>query len=612
MGNNKIARAFVWIIMALVLVGLIGFGSFNFGGSGHSIGKVGDTDISADRYYQNMRNALNAGGENGQRIPFSLAKMAGLDQQILEQVIREAAFSDAAAKAGISVGDAAVAERLRAIPAFNGTKGSFDAETYAFVLEQSGLRAADFEADLRTDISRSILEGAVTAGITPPAAFSETIYSWARERRDFSWVAVNALALDAPVGTPEAGALEAFYAANPEAFTTPELKKLTYIWLDPEAEITRIEISDEQLRDSYEARRDEFQVPERRLVERLIFDDRGTAQAAADAIAAGDLSFEQVVEARGFALADTDLGDVTEADLGAAGAAVFALTEPGITGPLDSTFGPALFRVNAILAPQITSFEDARDTLHGDLAADAARRAVADKMIDLDDALAGGAELEDLVSEFGVSLGTLDWSGASDAPIAGYEAFRAAADAVSEADFPEMAELDDGGIFALRLDAVQAPELQPLDAVREEATALWRAEETQRQVLAKAEEIAATLNAGGALPEGLGPEKFEIEQPRTGFVEGLSPAVFEALFAAETGQWTSIATREGAVLFKVATVRAPETASEEAKAAIDGLSGYYAQELQVELQTAMGRAIEAEAGISIDTGMVNAINAQLQ
>ena len=35
--------------MGLVVVGLVGFGSFNFGGGGQSIGRVGDTPISANR-----------------------------------------------------------------------------------------------------------------------------------------------------------------------------------------------------------------------------------------------------------------------------------------------------------------------------------------------------------------------------------------------------------------------------------------------------------------------------------------------------------------------------------------------------------------------------------
>ena len=54
-----------------------------------------------------------------------------------------------------------------------------------------------------------------------------------------------------------------------------------------------------------------------------------------------------------------DLGDVRKIDLGRAGDAVFAAAAGDIVGPLDSAVGPALFRVNAVLAAQETTFEEA-------------------------------------------------------------------------------------------------------------------------------------------------------------------------------------------------------------------------------------------------------------
>ena len=60
MGQNKIARGAVWVIMGLVVVGLVGFGSFNFGGGGQSIGRVGDTPISANRYFREVNAQLES------------------------------------------------------------------------------------------------------------------------------------------------------------------------------------------------------------------------------------------------------------------------------------------------------------------------------------------------------------------------------------------------------------------------------------------------------------------------------------------------------------------------------------------------------------------------
>ncbi|NCM98254.1 MAG: peptidyl-prolyl cis-trans isomerase, partial [Rhodobacterales bacterium] len=105
------------------------------------------------------------------------------------------------------------------------------------------------------------------------------------------------------------------------------------------------------------------------------------------------------VAGRGLTLADIDLGDVSQSDLGAAGEPVFALTGPGVVGPLQSDLGPALYRMNAILAAQETSFDQARDQLVVEFQLDAARRAIGDRAEAINDALAGGATLEDLARE---------------------------------------------------------------------------------------------------------------------------------------------------------------------------------------------------------------------
>src|SRR5690606_36501056 len=135
------------------------------------------------------------------------------------------------------------------------------------------------------------------------------------------------------------------------------------------------------------------------------------AQSAMDRVSAGEISFDDLVVERGLALEDADMGDVSEAQLGAAGAAVFALEEPGqVVGPLPSNVGPSLFRMNAILNAQEVPFEEARDELRAELASDTARRAIVDQLENFDDLLAGGATLEEMAAETPMELGTIAWT----------------------------------------------------------------------------------------------------------------------------------------------------------------------------------------------------------
>lgn len=614
MARNKVSRFFVWIIMGLVLVGLVGFGSFNFGGGVSSIGRVGDTDITADRYFREVNAQLNAiQAQTGQRLPFAQAQAFGVDRQALATVINQVALENETARLGLSVGDEQLAARIRDISAFAGVNGQFDRDTYQFVLEQSGLTPSDFEESLRSEVARTILQGAVANGIALPTTYTDTLFAWARETRDFTWAKLGANVLDTPVGTPDEAALTAWYEANPDRFTLPETRKITYVWLRPEDVLDQIEVADDDLRALYDERIDEFTQPERRLVERLVFGSEVEADVAAKRIADGTATFEDLVAARGLNLADIDLGDVTEADLGNAGSAVFALNAPGVAGPEMTDFGPALFRMNAILAANDTSFEEAREQLKADYAADAARRLLSDMVVDLDDALAGGATLEDLAKEHDMTLATIDWTGEQSDGIAAYDAFREAAQSVEEGDYPEIDDLSDGGLFALRLDEVVAPRLQTLEEVRTEAIAGWKADETVAQVKARAEAMLDEFAAGES-PVTLGlTEVAEADIGRDGYIDGTPPALISQVFElAAPGDWAVVEDADGAIVLRLDAVHEADQTSEDAVAIKTGFAESTAQSLALDIQSAFSAALETEAGITLDQAMINAVNASFQ
>ena len=613
MGQNKIARGAIWVIMGLVVVGLVGFGSFNFGGGGQSIGRVGDTNISANRYFREVNAQLDAiERQFGQRVPFAQAQTFGVDQQALATVLGQVAMENESARLGISVGDEELAGRIRNIPSFSGVDGSFDREAYNFVLEQSGLTASEFEESLRSEVARTILQGAVANGVAVQPVYVDTLYGWARETRDIPWAQLDAAVLDAPVGEPDEAQLNAFYQANPETFTLPETKKITYGWIRPEDVVDGIEVSEDDLRAAYDARSSEFSQPERRLVERLIYPDRAAAEDAAARLESGSASFEDLVAERGLELADIDLGDVTEGELGSAGAAVFGLDGPGTTGVADTNLGPAIFRVNAVLAALETSFEDARETLQDELALDVARRDLEALMIDLDDALAGGATIEDLGTEFGVAVEALDWTGMSFEGIAAYDEFARAATEVGVDDYPAVELLPDGGLFALRLDEVVPPTLQPLDAVREQAIAGWQTAETESQIMARAEAMLDQF-AAGETPAALGlTEATETGLMREAQVAGAPPALTQAAFDLEPGTWTVVEDSGGAILLRLDAINEADQDGEAAVAVKSNFADTTAQALSQDLQAAFAAALEIQAGITLDQAMINAVNAQFQ
>ena len=66
---EKKRNPFVWIVMILLFVGLLGFGTGNLGGNVRSLGTIGDKDLSIASYQGALNNQIRAvEAQTGQRL----------------------------------------------------------------------------------------------------------------------------------------------------------------------------------------------------------------------------------------------------------------------------------------------------------------------------------------------------------------------------------------------------------------------------------------------------------------------------------------------------------------------------------------------------------------
>ncbi|MGR3272071.1 peptidylprolyl isomerase [Thalassococcus profundi] len=611
---RSLSKTFVWILMGLLILGLAGFGATNLSGTLRSIGTVGDRSIGVDRYARTLQNEIRAQqAETGNPLTVSQAVAQGLDQRALAQLVTAAALDEEAERMGLSIGDAELARQVQQIGAFQGPDGSFDREAYRFALQNNGLSESEFEEDLRGESARTLLQGAVLAGNTLPETYVNTILAYAGEERSFTWSILGEGALDTGVPEPTEADLQTYYDENIDAYTRPETRAITYAWLTPEMIVDTVEVDEEALREAYEARAAEFNLPERRLVERLVFSDEAAAQEALDRIESGDATFETTVAVRGLSLADVDMGDVTQPALGAAGEPVFAAETGAVVGPLPSDLGPALYRVNGVLAAQTTPFEEAEPQLRNTLALDRARRVIETQAQGFDDLMAGGATLEDLAEETEMDLGQIDWTGGSEDGIAAYEAFREAAAAATPEDFPDVEELGDGGVFALRVDEVRPPAPAPLDEVRDRVRQGWETAQKTAALEEQAQGLVQQLGDGQTF-EALGLEPRSDENlTRTANIQDLPPGLLPAVFdIAAEGEAAVVPLMGSVALVRLDAITPADPEAEGNAQLAQLLRDQAAGDLANDLFRALSADIQSRVGVSIDQSARNAVHTQLQ
>lgn len=609
--GKKTSNVFVWIIMLLLIAGLGGFGVSNFGGSNSAIATVGDTEVSVDEYYRALQQELRGfQAQTGQPLSLTQAKEFGLDQNVRARLITGAALDNETMRIGLSIGDDRVRREVLANTAFQGLDGKFDRASYAQALERANLTEAEYENAIRVETARTILQSAIVNGIKAPDAMTNAFLSYTQERRDFTWLRLDQNNLTDVVPEPTDAQLQVFYEANAAEFTEPEKKRLSYIWVTPEMIVDDIEVPETDLLEEYNKRLDEYSKPERRLVERLIFPNTEDIASAKARLDAGEATFEALVVERGLTLLDIDLGDVTLDALDTAGDAIFAMSSPGVIGPIDTNLGPALYRMNGIIAATEVSFDEVRAQLLDELALDRARRQINAGISDIDDLLAGGASLQEVADETSLQLAQIDWAQGNSDGIANYSAFRDAAAALSDGDYAEVRELDDGGIFALEFNALIAPALNPIDSVMSDVITGWENQEIEIRLTAMADDLLAQISSGADMATLGFDVTVETGMLRESTVVGTPFDFVTGLFEMDKGA-AHIVDGNGVVFIaRLDDILPPDAGNPDLAEIKTGLQTAISQALADDIFAAYNGALQSEAGVYVNSAVVNAVHAQ--
>ena len=610
--STPASKILSFVLLGMLVVGLGGFGVSNFGQQVDTVITVGKAQVSTSQYYRALKGQIDQFSQQfGTQFTFAQAQMFGLDAQTLQSLISNAALDNEAIRLGLSAGDVQVAQRIATTKAFLNVSGTFDRTTYAQVLEQNGLTVKDFEAGLRDDLARQLLQAAVVSGMNTPHALTDTLYAYQAETRAFTVLQLTQSSLPEKLAEPTEPDLQTFYTAHIADFTRPEAKRVAYALLKPSDLAKDQTVAEADIKAAYDAAFDTFNIPEKRLVERLVYPSEDEAKAAKAEFDAGT-SFEDLVKARGLTLGDIDMGDVSLVDLGEAGKDIFALTEPGVVGPLPSNLGPALYRMNTILPAQITPFDQAQDTIKGDLQLAMATKTIVDKFEPINDLLAGGATIVEVAKDQAMTEGATDYAkDADDNDAVTQDAeFAKAVEAMEPGDFAQVVSLSDGSVMVLQVTETVPPTPVPFEKAREKITAAYQAEALAKALTALADSHLAAAKSGTRL-ETLGITDNVASATRTTKLPAIPADVLAAAFTLKPEDVVKVDANGIVALVRLDAIKPADMASEGSKADIEALSQQTAQSIAQDAYELFSTAMTTQGGLTIDQAAITAVQARM-
>lgn len=564
-----------------------------------------DLERQAEGEIRQMRELLGA------RFDREQARALGLYGMVLGRMVQESLLDQAAKRAGLVVTDNAIRAEIDATPAFRGSLGTFDRGRFQQFLQASGFSEGAYISLLRRAMLREALIESALAPVTPPKAAAAVLYRERGEKRTAEAVLVKDTAQTAPVTLSE-GEILAFHQTNAARWTSPEYRALTVARMDVDDIAREIAVSEDDLRQAFEARAAEFDLPERRRLQQMFFRDEEAARRGAEALGkGGDFTAIARDEAK-MDPAAIELGAIGRDQIPAELAdPVFSLAPGGVTAPLKSPLGWHIVKVVAIEAPKKSALSDVRETLVKEVARDKAFDGLISLANRFEDALGGGATLEDAARSVGVHVVKVEamdarGNGTDGKPVSTeglpkLDLLAQIAFATGEGAESPLTEMGDNGYFALRVDKITLPVLKPLADVRGEVLAAWRAQKLSELAKGEAEAIVAEVRAGESLKSAATKRKLSASETAPVGRDGggaLPREAASALFGlSQPADVTLARTAEGYHVVRLVAVQAADPVQDAAGLA--KISQELTQAVVNDLQTAFESALRREIPVKM-------------
>ncbi len=617
---RKVAKSWVSSLFlgALALsFGIWGIADVFKGTTDTSVATVGGAAIPAQVFQREYRNNLRTlSAQTGRDITPDEARAAGLGNKTLDHMIDRTAIDQYVSSLGLTATDDAVSAQIRAMQAFAGPLGTFDHNTFLERVTQAGFNEQEFIEAVRGDTARDQLISAAQDGFGIPPGYARALFSYINELRAADYVIIPASAAG-DIPAPDDAALSAYIKAHAAKFSTPEYRELSYAEIGPADVMSQVQVTDAQLRQEYDTRKSEFQVPEKRDLEQITFPNEAEARAARAKIDGG-MTFEALAQSRGLSAKDISLGSVAQADIPdkATGTAAFALADNGTTQPIKGPFGWVLIHVTKITPGISKSFDEVKDQLKQDIMNKLAASKVVDITNAYSDALASGDTLEEAAKKAGmrvIHVAGVDSKGlapdGSKANVPATSDFMAQVFSADVGQDGDTFATKDGNAYALKVIGITPPRLKSLDQVRALATADWMAEQRAKALDAKARALAAQAGTAQSLAEAARAVGGSVQKSQA-LHRGTPTDVFSAdtiakLFSKPPGVavYGPLPKGDGYVIAIVTGVLHPDLPADSPQYA-QGQSELSTQ-VAGDISTSLAMAARAKAGVTVNQAQVD-------
>lgn len=447
----------VLIALAFASGDILNVGTGNIQSS-DEVAQAGPHKITAAEFEKAMTSALESEKQNNPQLTMKAFVAGGGTELVLRQLLDRNAIMAFGDKHGIIAGDRLIDSEIAKIPAFQGADGRFNQKNYEQLLQQRGLT----DKIVRNDLAA----GLVARQVLVPSGFGAAFPQQAalryaallREHRKGSIAYLPSEAF-APKTPPSDAEITAFYNKTRNNYLLPERRVIRYATFDASVVKSVAPPTEAEITARYAANRAQYAASETRKVVQLIVPTEAAARAILAETAKG-VSLEQAAKSKGLATAAVSVSKAALASQTSpqVADAAYGARAGSIVGPAKSGLGWHLLRVDGVDTKPARTLDQVRAELTTALAEQKRRQALSDFSARIEEQFDNGSALSDVAKGLGVTPTqtgpvTADGKvfGNPHAPALSTELARVvqAAFAMDRENQPQLAEIEPGKKFVV-------------------------------------------------------------------------------------------------------------------------------------------------------------------
>lgn len=561
LSKSKAGTAIVVLFLLLILASfaLADISNFRQGGalSQGVLAEVGDQQLTEAELSDVMQRQLQQLRQ--QKPDATYADLAPQFDAIVNGLIQERTLKAYAREHGLMPSKTLVDSEIVKIPGVRGLDGRFSEAAYQQWLSQNRLTDAQVRSEIETLILQRLLLTPVAANTRVPVGLARPYASMLLEQRSGEVALVPAAAFRAGPAPTDAE-LQQFYARNRERYMVPEQRVLRIARIGPEQAGTAAP-TDAEVAAYYNANRQAYAGSETRVLSRASVGDRNTAaQIAARARSGG---FAAAAAPAGFSAADVSLGEQTREQLASlagpqVAAQVFGAPAGAIVGPVQSSTGWDVIKVESVKRTAGKSLAEARGEIATRLSADKRKNALADLVTKVEDEIADGRNFSEVVAANRlpaittppvIADGTSVRDPAFKLPQEYGALVKPGFDMAADDDPVVETLAGDGGYALLAVGEVTPAAPAPLASIREQVVADFLTKRALDRARAAANAIVTKVNGGTPLERAWseagipaqGPQPLQVRRLQLSQLQGQVPAPLQMLFSLSPGKTRLVA-----------------------------------------------------------------------